>query len=154
MLDPLIHILPLRDEELKMVETGSELVEGILRSTGVLDQANFESRARIYETCVALPFVGRLVLTADRQTQQLAIPRNTFIQAGNGQSWDQTTRNRGHRLESAKRSGGLHVHTPAAPRCPRPAYGCVPTVANPRLSGNSSSTGHCLRTLVARRPDH
>jgi hypothetical protein len=43
--------------------------------------------------------------------QQLPIPTDTSFQAGNGESWDQTTRNRCHRLESAKRRGGSHVRT-------------------------------------------
>lgn len=94
-----------------MVEAGSELVERFLHPTGVLDQADFEPRARLEQTCVALTFVGGLVLTADRQIQQLLIPTNTSFQVGNGESWDQTTRNRCHRLESAKRRDGSHVHT-------------------------------------------
>jgi hypothetical protein len=44
-LCPFVQVLPLRDQELKMVEAGKELVERLPRPTRVLDQADFEPGA-------------------------------------------------------------------------------------------------------------
>lgn len=66
-----------------MVEAGSELVERLLRPTRVLDQADFEPGARLKETRVALTFVVRLVLTPDRQIQELPVPDDTTFRARN-----------------------------------------------------------------------
>ncbi len=65
-LGPLVQICALCDQELKVVKARDELVEGVLETPGALHQADFEPRVRLYKTGVALTFVGRLVLTADR----------------------------------------------------------------------------------------
>jgi hypothetical protein len=46
----------------------------------------------------SLTFVGRLLLTADRQFQHFSVPADASIQVGHGEGWGQTARNRWHGL--------------------------------------------------------
>ena len=103
MLCPFVQILPLRDQELKMVEAGKELVERVLWPIRILDQADFEPGARLEETRVALTFIVRLILTADRQIQELAVPADASLQIRDREGRGQVTRNRCHGYESANR---------------------------------------------------
>jgi limonene-1,2-epoxide hydrolase len=97
-LGPLVQIRALSDQELKVVKARNELVEGPLGTTRVLDQTDFEPRVRLCKTRIALTFVGRLVLTADRQVQHFPIPTDASGQVGHGERWGQIARYRWHGL--------------------------------------------------------
>jgi hypothetical protein len=96
-LGPLVQIRPLSDQELKVVQAGMSSLKGPWGPPSTRP-GNFEPGPRRCQTCVALTFVWRLVLTADRKFQHFPIPADASIQVGHGERWGQIARNRWHGL--------------------------------------------------------